>query len=126
VLPRQPPGVYIVLPGDEVNHTEEELAAMRAAVPTLRPSGVVTCPCDIVHTRAHQLAREGAVHGDRIRGAICLSCDDAAQLDTMLSGCRSWDVELIYDDSKVYGWVRSSRAAQSVCLLCDIVPACAC
>lgn len=45
----------------------------------------------------------GALHGQRVRCRIRLSCDDAHQLVPQLGG--DWDGELILNDTKTNVWV---------------------
>jgi hypothetical protein len=104
VFPREPPGVYVTLAGDEVAHAEDELAQMRARLPALGPALMPTCPCGRVHSRALELDDAGAVHGERVCAYIWLTGDEAgSRLHDYLGGV--WLAQLIYDDSKQNGWV---------------------
>ena len=76
MLERAPPGVYIEFNDYKATHSEAELAAMRAQLPALPPAVIPQCPCPRTHTFATQMEEEGAIHGDRIRGRICLTGDD--------------------------------------------------
>lgn len=113
VLPRAPVGVYATYPGGVDSCTDTELAALRAELPALSPSVLPNCDCGRLHTVDLCLAEEGALHGDRVRGVMWLSVDDAGSVhERQLAG--KWKIELIYDDSKANGWVRTGMLAASV------------
>lgn len=129
VPPRAPIGVYVTLPGQTPTHSVDELAAMRARLPPLRESFIAnckcaeghysTCPRAQPHTLERQLREEGAIHGDQVRGWVEQSCDDVGGEFKKCLGGR-WHIDLIYDDTRDFGWVRSSFVLHglSAVLLC--------
>ncbi|KAL4434323.1 hypothetical protein ABPG75_000764 [Micractinium tetrahymenae] len=112
VLPPPPAGLYGLYSGQEPDLPWDQLHELREHEPALRPSFVADCPCGREHTLQTTLVEEGAVHGQRLRARLRLSCDDAGMLEPQLAG--EWSAELIYDDTRDYSWVLCKMAQISM------------
>ena len=108
VYPPPPAGVYGTYPGEDPDLPEEQLRALRASLPPLPESIALTCACGCLHTRAAMLERKAAVHGQRLRARLRLTCDDAGLLEPQLAG--EWEAEFILNDTLTNPWVRGGRS----------------
>ncbi|KAL4422779.1 hypothetical protein ABPG75_008976 [Micractinium tetrahymenae] len=122
VLPPPPAGVYGFYAGDRGKLSPSRLAQLRAELPQLRGCFNEWCTCGQPHTRQEMVIRFGAVHGQRLRGRMRLSCDDEEQLAGELGG--EWDIELIMDDWKrICGLAGSPPPCQVLCKMEHAGPA---
>lgn len=96
LLDRAPAGVYVSFDDFAPTHSTEELEQLRQGLPELPDSFIPTCACGHHHDLAFQLATEGAIHGDRIKGRIALSCDEEGVCRACKralrtpAACRDW------------------------------------